>query len=213
MTESNSRPERSAQIVQPGDEPRDRRDEALAPSNPRGRRRPRLNHFDYRGQHAYHSRGRAPVLVEEQARKTVLAIERAARSTAFDLLVFTVMPDHVHILALGLDETSSAKVFLQRFKQLSSHAFSRSRPDNGPLWQQSFYDHVVRAGEDVLPIARYIVANPVEAGLATDELAWPFTGGSLVEVGGLAAKLERDGAKAASLLRRDGVDVYGDGTE
>ena len=35
----------------------------------------------------------------------------------------------------------------------------------GPLWQPGFYDHALRGEEDRLAVARYIVANPLRAGL------------------------------------------------
>ena len=35
----------------------------------------------------------------------------------------------------------------------------------GALWQKGFYDHGLREEEDLKDIARYIVANPLRAGL------------------------------------------------
>jgi hypothetical protein len=37
--------------------------------------------------------------------------------------------------------------------------------NNQSLWQKSFYDHGLRSEEDLKGIARYIVANPLRAGL------------------------------------------------
>jgi REP element-mobilizing transposase RayT len=37
---------------------------------------------------------------------------------------------------------------------------------SGPLWQKAFHDHGVRDGGDLRPVARYLVANPLRAGLA-----------------------------------------------
>ena len=36
-----------------------------------------------------------------------------------------------------------------------------------PLWQTGYYDHAIRKDEDIQAIARYIVANPIRAGLVT----------------------------------------------
>ena len=35
----------------------------------------------------------------------------------------------------------------------------------GALWQCGFHDHALRREEDLLGVARYVVANPVRAGL------------------------------------------------
>ena len=60
------------------------------------------------------------------------------------------------------------------FKQKSGFAFRHTVP---PLqWQKSYYDHVLRREDDVVVVARYIVANPVRAGLASAAGEYPFTG-------------------------------------
>ena len=34
-----------------------------------------------------------------------------------------------------------------------------------PIWQAGYYDHAIRKDEDIVNIARYIIANPIRAGL------------------------------------------------
>jgi REP element-mobilizing transposase RayT len=34
-----------------------------------------------------------------------------------------------------------------------------------PVWQNGFHDHALRQEEDLAEVARYIVANPLRAGL------------------------------------------------
>ena len=47
------------------------------------------------------------------------------------------------------------------------------------LWQESFYDHVVRPEEDLSAIARYIIDNPVRAGIVKSPLDYPFAGSDM----------------------------------
>jgi REP element-mobilizing transposase RayT len=78
---------------------------------------------------------------------------------------WVVMPDHVHWLfqlGIGADLSSTMK----RFKARSAHRVNRYLHRQGALWQRSFYDHALRQDEDMQGIARYIVANPLRAGLA-----------------------------------------------
>lgn len=35
----------------------------------------------------------------------------------------------------------------------------------GAVWQEGYHDHAVRSEEDLRKLARYVVANPVRAGL------------------------------------------------
>ena len=48
----------------------------------------------------------------------------------------------------------------------------------GKLWQPRYYDHIVRAEEDLRAIAEYILNNPVRKGLAERAADWPW-GGSM----------------------------------
>jgi hypothetical protein len=86
------------------------------------------------------------------------------------VLVACVMPDHVHYLAV-VDGTLSDQV--GAFKGLSTrqgwkHGYA------GRLWQRSFYDQVIWRPSQVEVTARYIVENPVRAGLVDSAAAWPF---------------------------------------
>jgi len=74
------------------------------------------------------------------------------------------MPDHLHMLVHGLSETADLRAFASRAKQFSAYEYSRARGQR--LWQPSYYDHLVREGEDVLGFMAYIAMNPVVAGLA-----------------------------------------------
>lgn len=42
------------------------------------------------------------------------------------------------------------------------------------VWQTGFYDRAIRSDEDVADVARYIVANPIRAGLVKSvrEYSW-----------------------------------------
>lgn len=63
---------------------------------------------------------------------------------------------------------------MQRFKQTSGYRFKAKRGQ--PLWQRSFYDHVLRGEEDMEEVAEYIWNNPVRAGLAEEREEYPFWG-------------------------------------
>ena len=81
-------------------------------------------------------------------------------------LAYVVMPDHLHWL-LELGEAESLSQCVQRVKSLATKAL-------GPgLWQKGFHDHAVRQEEDLPAIARYIVSNPVRAGLVSRVGAYP----------------------------------------
>ena len=45
---------------------------------------------------------------------------------------------------------------------------------NGQIWQQNYFEHQLRAEDDLINQARYIVANPLRAGLVNKAEEYPF---------------------------------------
>ncbi|WPN33135.1 transposase [Pseudomonas sp. P5_109] len=80
-----------------------------------------------------------------------------------DTLAWVVMPDHFHWL-IQLQRGSLAQLMCQT-KSLSTRAINRAIGRTGSLWQQSFHDRALRKDEDLVKLARYVVANPLRAGL------------------------------------------------
>lgn len=89
------------------------------------------------------------------------------------MLAWVLMPDHVHwLLQLGAKDDLSSVV--NRLKSASSRRANKILGQKGAIWQKSFHDHALRAEEDVRAIARYIVANPLRAGLVDNVHNYPF---------------------------------------
>ncbi len=63
---------------------------------------------------------------------------------------------------------------MRQWKQ--STAFYWRRSSGGQLWQRGYYDRVLRPDEDTAVVSRYVLANPVRAGLVADPTAYPFQG-------------------------------------
>jgi putative transposase len=84
------------------------------------------------------------------------------------------MPDHLHVLAEGCREDANTARFVMRLRQVSGYAY-RQR-SGARLWQDGYHDHVLRKEDASLEIARYIVANPVRAGLCAHPREYPYIG-------------------------------------
>ncbi|WP_295514666.1 transposase [uncultured Pseudomonas sp.] len=89
------------------------------------------------------------------------------------LLAWVLMPDHVHWL-VSLGERFSLEELVLRLKSASARRVNAARQTHGALWAPAYHDHALRAGEDVQEVARYIVANPVRAGLVRRVGDYPF---------------------------------------
>ncbi|MDO6562847.1 transposase [Amphritea sp. 1_MG-2023] len=103
-------------------------------------------------------------------RQVVDVLHKEAEFT--DTLAFVVMPDHVHWL-LQL-ESKSLSATLKTVKSISSRKVKRIRGMSSDIWQKGFHDHAVRREEDLVNIARYIVMNPVRAGLVKSIREYPL---------------------------------------
>jgi len=89
-------------------------------------------------------------------------------------LAFVIMPDHVHWL-FALGEAIDLSKLIDRFKAASARQVNRLRGTAGsPVWQRGYYDHALRRDEDVRAVARYIIANPVRAGLVASVRNYPL---------------------------------------
>jgi len=63
-----------------------------------------------------------------------------------------------------------------RAKAVSAAAVNRLRACRSPVWHAGFHDRAVRREESLLAAARYLVANPIAAGLANSPGEYPFWG-------------------------------------
>jgi REP element-mobilizing transposase RayT len=82
------------------------------------------------------------------------------------------MPDHFHGL-LRLDGAKNLSQAVRRNKSRSSHACACAGTAQ-PVRAKAFHDHALRRGEDVHGTARYIIANPVRAGIVERVREYPF---------------------------------------
>jgi REP element-mobilizing transposase RayT len=84
------------------------------------------------------------------------------------------MPDHVHLLVEGTSDASDLRRFTKMAKQRSGAMFALRT--GGPLWQEGYFDRVLREEEDSRHVARYILENPVRARLVSWPAAYPYLG-------------------------------------
>jgi hypothetical protein len=72
-------------------------------------------------------------------------------------------------------------------KQYAGYAYSQKY--SGKLWQPWGFERVLRDDEASFTVARYIVENPVRAGLAKTVSEYPFVGSQVYELKDLIASL------------------------
>jgi REP element-mobilizing transposase RayT len=101
-------------------------------------------------------------------------------------LVWVLMPDHLHLLVEFHGGESLSRV-MARIKGLIWRQLRPQLRVPDRLWQASFHDHALRRDENLLRVGRYLLENPVRAGLVDQPVQWRWRGG--VMLGQIEAEL------------------------
>ena len=104
-------------------------------------------------------------------RQIVMEVTKLQEESFWGVYLYCIMPDHIHLIvnpgSKGLAEA------VKRFKGRLC-VFWRLHGDGMSLWQDGYFDHVLRSSESYTDKCRYVMENPVRAGLAkaADEYEW-----------------------------------------
>ena len=105
------------------------------------------------------------------ARAVVRQLRKSDEEGECRSLAWVLMPDHLHwLIELGQGSLSS---LMCAFKSRSSCALYRAGADRQHIWQPGFHDRALRREEDIRAAARYIIANPLRAGLVSKVRDYP----------------------------------------
>jgi putative transposase len=132
------------------------------------RRPERLSTWHYRGKHQYFVtfcvRRRLEAFISPGAVECVREqIVRTCTERAFAVPAIVFLPEHVHFLAVGLEAGSHFTSCMTLVRQRSGHAYRQAF--GASLWQDGYFERVLRNPEDAYDVIRYIADNPVRAGL------------------------------------------------
>jgi len=110
------------------------------------------------------TRERRPLFREfSLARCCIQAMRFEHERGVVNSLAFVVMPDHLHWL-VELHQGDLADL-MKSFKCRVTSQANRRGGLSGSIWHSGYHDHALRKEEDLVTMARYLVANPLRAGL------------------------------------------------
>lgn len=156
---------------------------------------PRLRGFSYTGLFRYslticvHERRRAFVRQEPVDLVTSQLLQSSSRNK-FEVIAYCFMPDHLHLLVQGVADDSNLLEFMRVFKQTSAYHWKAAF--GGQLWQRSYFEHVLRENESPLKAARYLLANPLRAGMVSRVEDYPFLGSMTMSLPDLLYSITSD---------------------
>jgi REP element-mobilizing transposase RayT len=82
-----------------------------------------------------------------------------------------VMDDHVHVL-LSLAEGHTLQAVLHSWKSYTAHRLRRSSDSPQPVWQDEYFDRIVRDEKELRRAAQYLAHNPIKRWPELEEYQW-----------------------------------------
>ena len=118
-------------------------------------------------------------LKNEQIADSVAEAIHYRDGKVYDLIAFCIMPNHVHLVFMPLEKGKGIFYSLAEILQsLKRHTARRSNlilGRSGAFWQDESYDHIVRNETELERIIKYVLNNPVKAGLIDDWSKWELS--------------------------------------
>ena len=118
---------------------------------------------------------RKPFLACDEVHAAFAVFAKRAE-TSFNVAVgrYVIMPDHIHLFVRGADDFRLGH-WIALPKQVLGKAAKLPRA-KAHLWQEGFFDHVLRSNEGYAQKWNYVRENPVRAGLVGSAADWPYQG-------------------------------------
>lgn len=92
----------------------------------------------------------------------------------YQLHDWCIMPNHVHVLTMLLEDNTLAEV-VKQWKGSTSVQLNRLLGQAGRLWQQDYFDRYIRDMDHFYDCRSYIRNNPVKAGLCEKPEDWRWS--------------------------------------
>jgi putative transposase len=129
---------------------------------------------------------RASTVFSDKARDIAVASILHDHKIKFELSTAVVMPDHVHILfrpkLKGANVYFSLTEIMKPLKGACSRKINALSGSNGSVWQDEWFDRIVRDEKEWSEKHAYIGNNPVKAGLVErpEDYRWLVQGDGFV---------------------------------
>lgn len=115
-------------------------------------------------------------LTEDAIASMLASAFRFYDSSLYELHSYCLMPNHVHLLIRpllngqgGFHQTSA---IVQRLKSFTAKRIDAHLGRRGKVWQADYFDRFIRNPADYLNVVKYILDNPLKAGLVKRHEEW-----------------------------------------
>jgi len=88
--------------------------------------------------------------------------------------IYLYMPDHLHLILEGKEESSDLWRSVVSFKQKTGYWLSKNK--TAIRWQKDFYDYIHRKDDDLKKHIRYVLENPIRKKIVVNWDEYKFKG-------------------------------------
>jgi REP element-mobilizing transposase RayT len=93
----------------------------------------------------------------------------------YKLICYCIMPDHVHLVFELLPQNKGISKIMQSVKRISARESNKILNREGKFWQDESYDRLIRDERELYFTVKYVLLNPVQAGLTDNWQDWKYT--------------------------------------
>jgi putative transposase len=119
------------------------------------------------------------------------ALIDTAANFSFEVPAYALMPDHAHCLLSAAEDNADFERMVKTWKQKTGYEWSKRHGHR--LWQPGYWERVLREGDNPLSVCRYIIENPVRAGLASHPTQYPLCGSTQYEIEHICTAVQMKG--------------------
>jgi len=123
-----------------------------------------------------------------EERSLVVSALRYFDGMRFTLIAFVVMDDHVHVVVQPMEE-HRLEMIVHSWKSFTARSLQRQFGRKGRVWQDEYFDRIVRNDAELLATVEYVAHNPSERW--PELTAYPWLGFQTWEAGTEARPTEK----------------------
>ncbi len=93
----------------------------------------------------------------------------------YKLICYSIMPNHVHLVFELLNLNRGVSKIMQSIKRISARNANLELKRSGKFWQDESFDRLIRDDKELFNTIKYVLLNPVKAGLVDSWDKWNNT--------------------------------------
>lgn len=91
------------------------------------------------------------------------------------LICYSIMPNHFHLVFKLLKNNKGISKIMQSIKRISALGCNKILNSAGKFWQDESFDRFVRDEKELYSVVKYVLLNPVKAGLVENWHEWKYS--------------------------------------